>query len=260
MRQLTKPPIQLLLWMGGITCLLLGGWSVWQLRQVEETQFSAANVRVDIPESSALSVPGIGSYRKLVSAPLFWEERAIPRKAPSRPPRAVVQRPVVPEVVPELIPPTGRVVGIVDLGKRYYALVRDEEQLNITLNKGDDWDGWTVDSIDSNRVVLVAGEQRTEMSLIGDFEAPKVNKTMLAARQREEQRKKRQQLMAVRQKQATGQQPKTEAIPQLAPAAASSVKQAEQEQEMAPVLSIKEALEARRRLMASRWGKKDAGQ
>lgn len=268
MKRLINPPIQNLLWLCGIACLVLAAWSIWQLRQAEEQQFSTAGVSIDLPDAGELSIPGVRQYRRLVEAPLFWEERARPKIAP--PPPKVVAVVKAPEVIEaELILPTGRLVGIVDLGDKKYALVRNETE-NKTLHKGDAWEGWTVQDINSERVVISAGKQQAEMALIADFEAPTANKQMLAAnnRQQQRQRNRQQQIRQAQQKQQAQQaQHYGRAGEQSAdnqPRQDEAVSQINQEQnqnetaqqvEPAPVLSIKEALEARQRLMASRWGK-----
>lgn len=267
MKRLINPPIQNLLWLGGVACLGLAVWSVWQLRQAEEQQFSTAGMSIDIPNANELSIPGVRQYRRLVEAPLFWEERARPKIAPPPPKVAVVKEPEVIEV--ELILPTGRLVGIVDLGDEKYALVRNDTE-NKTLHKGDAWEGWTVQDINSDRVVISAGKQQAEVALIADFEAPAANKQMLAAnnRQQQRQRNRQQQIRQTQQRQQaqqaehydraggqpTGNQPgQDEAVSQINQA--QNQNEAAQQVEPAPVLSIKEALEARQRLMASRWGK-----
>lgn len=276
MKRLINPPIQNLLWLGGIACLGVAVWGVWQLRQAEEQQFATAEVSVDIPNASELSIPGVRQYRRLVEAPLFWEARARPKIAPP-PPKTVaaVKEPEVVEV--ELVPPLGRLVGIVDLGAKKYALVRNETE-NKTLYKGDAWDGWTIQDINSERVVLSAGKQKTEVALIADFEAPAANKQMMASRNRQKQRKRnrQQQLRQAQLKQqaqqaqhydragkqqGANQAQQVGAIQPVNPVANPNQNSAAQQQgqnpqaEPAPVLSIKEALEARQRLMASRWGK-----
>jgi len=278
MKRLINPPIQNLLWLSGIACLGLAAWGIWELRQAEEQQFSAAGVSVDIPDARELSIPGVRQYRRLVEAPLFWETRARPVIVPPPPaPKKVAVVEKVEVVEAELIPPAGRLVGIVDLGKKKYALVRNETE-NKSLYKGDVWEGWTVQDINSERVVLSAGKQKTEVALIADFEAPAANKQMMASRQRQQQRKKnrQQQIRQAQQKQQRQQQAQhydragkqqgakpvqaktamQQAAPALNPALVQQQNQAAQPVEPTPVLSIKEALEARQRLMASRWGDK----
>ena len=265
MKRLINPPIQLLLWLCGIALLGVAGWNVWQLRLASVDHAATASVKVEIPDASALAVPPVKTYRKLVEAPLFWVERTVPKKVVAQP--VVVQK--APEVVEvELNPPQGRLVGLVDLGDKMYALVRNEDQ-NQSLYKGDAWEGWTVAEITAEKLVLVAGKQRTEVALIGDFSAPKENQQIAIARKRQEQRKRHEEIKQQRMQQArqaqngqTGDEEDADNGPTAAELLLSGQLEGvnpegsaeDSEQRPTPVLSIKEALEARQRLMASRWG------
>ncbi len=276
MKRLINPPIQTLLWLGGMACLGYTVWSVWELRQTEEQQFAASGVKVAIPDARELSIPAVRQYRQVVDKPLFWEARAKPKKAP--PPAKPVEAVKKPEAVEvDLTPPTARLVGIIDLGKKKYALVRNEEGSQ-SLYKGDSWEGWIIEDINDERVLLSAGKQRTEVALIGDFAAPEANRQMLAARQRQQQRysQNRRQLRQAQMKQqrqhynrsnrpVAGQQagpgmPGSKPPDQPDQPVQQNRNQpgaGPQAEQPAPVLSIKEALEARQRLMAARWGDKN---
>ncbi len=282
MKHWISPPAQLVLWLGGVACLLAAAWSLWQLRQASVDDHMGRNqIQIAVPDAKALNVPGIGSYRSLVQAPLFWEMRAVPRPIVAQQPVAVRPPPPIVEEVP-LNPPAGRLVGIVDLGNKRYALIRNQTG-NQSLYKGDTWEGWKVDRIEAGQVVLTAGTQYAEIPLIGDFAAPQPNKQLLAAKQRRQQRQREKHLRIQRQRQQKllqqqAQQSRTGAVQpalddadsldyQQAQAAREKLEQAlnsgggaeetAQGQPSAPVMSIKEALEARQRLMASRWGNKD---
>ncbi|MEZ5447687.1 MAG: hypothetical protein R3E89_01205 [Thiolinea sp.] len=252
MKRWISPPIQWLLWLGGLACLGAAAWHIWELRQLEAGQVRAGSVQVSLPDAGMLTPPPLASYRQQVEAPLFWEARSVPKPAPVAPP-PVAAPPVKPEE-PEIerVPPTGRLVGIVDLGNRFYALVRNETDSQ-SLHPGDQWESWTVASIDADKVVLTGGKQRLEIPLIGDFSAPKANKEMLAQQQREEQRRRHQQQrqQLEQRAEAADQDGLHKLAEQLTNAGAAAGDNAEQP---APVMSIKEALEARQRLMASRWG------
>ena len=264
MKRLISPPIQNLLWLGGIACIGLAVWNIWQLRQAEEHQFAASGVKVEIPDADELSIPGVNQYRQLVEAPLFWESRLKPKKAPPPPPVAAVKELEVVEA--ELTPPMARLVGIIDLGDKKYALVRGETDSK-TLYKGDSWEGWIVEDINTERVLLSAGKHRTEVALISDFETPKANKQMLASQQRQAQQRQQQIRKAQLQRQqqynrnqqpadagaeGQGQDRQNNALNQnQQPDAAQPPSE-----QAAPVLSSKEALEARQRLLAARWGDK----
>ncbi|MEZ5534897.1 MAG: hypothetical protein R3F02_04665 [Thiolinea sp.] len=272
MKRLISPPIQNLLWLGGIACLGFSAWNVWQLRQAEEQQFAASGVKVEIPDADELSIPGVTQYRQLVEAPLFWESRMKPKKAPPPPTVAAVKELEVVEA--ELTPPVARLVGIIDLGDKKYALVRGETDSK-ALYKGDSWEGWIVEDINKERVLLSAGKNRTEVALISDFETPKANKQMLASQQRQTQQRQ-DRLQQIRQAQLNQQQHYNRSQQPAAVAAQPGAEGQEQQgnplnqqqsesgsqqqsEQPAPVLSIKEALEARQRLMAARWGDKNNG-
>ncbi|HPY39882.1 MAG TPA: hypothetical protein PLM98_05150 [Thiolinea sp.] len=251
MKRLFSPPIQPLLWLATTACLGLAAWNLMQLKLLEDDQTRSARVNVQIPESLMLTEPAVTTYNQIVQAPLFWPSRAIPAPevvAAAPPP------PAAPEVPPPppLQAPVGKLVGIVDLGAKKYALVRNEDK-NLSLYPGDQWEGWTVESITAQKVSLIAGDQKQEVKLISDFAAPAENQQLVQLRKKEEQK---QQMAAARQQQA--QQPAGGAEnvpvpPSLEPAIAQQA-QAAAAQNPPPVMSLKEALEARQKLMASRWG------
>ncbi|HMT94648.1 hypothetical protein [uncultured Thiothrix sp.] len=250
MKRLFSPPIQLIFWLSSSVCLGLAAWHLMQLRLVDEDHSRSARVSVQIPESLMLTEPAVMTYSRMVQAPLFWPSRAIPvvEVATPTPP---------PTIAPEVPPPpaqapTGRLVGIVNVGANKYALIRTEEK-NLSLHIGEQWEGWTLESIDTKKISLVAGEQKQEVKLIADFAPPAENQQLAQLRKKEEQK---QQMAAARQQQAqqAATAPESLAIPpNLEPATAEQA-QAAVAQNPPPVMSLKEALEARQRLMASRWG------
>lgn len=253
MKRLFSPPIQLMLWSASLVCLGLAAWNLMQLGQLEADQSHSAQVSVQIPAALILTEPAVMTYSQIVQAPLFWPSRAVPvieAAAPTPPPPTIEPEAPPP---PPAQPPVGRLVGIVDLGSNKYALIRNEEK-NISLHVGEQWDGWTLESIDAKKINLVAGEQKQEVKLIADFAPPAENQQLAQLRRKEEQK---QQMAAARQQQA--QQPAVSAEnlavpPNLEPAAPADQVQAAAAQNPPPVMSLKEALEARQRLMASRWG------
>lgn len=249
MKRLFSPPIQLILWLSSSACLGLAAWNLLELRLLDEDHGRSARVNVQIPESLMLTEPAVMTYSRMVQAPLFWPSRAIPVvevATPTPPPAAV---PEVPPPPPAQLP-VGRLVGIVNVGANKYALIRTEEK-NLSLHIGEQWEGWTLESIDTKKITLAAGEQKQEVKLIADFAPPAENQQLAQLRKKEEQK---QQMAAARQQQA--QQPAAPAEnlavpPNLEPAVEPAPAAA---QNPPPVMSLKEALEARQRLMASRWG------
>lgn len=255
MKRWFSPPIQTLLWLAGLACLGLAAWGLMQLRLLDERQGKMANVNVQIPDSALLAAPGVDTYTRLVEAPLFWEGRTVP-KVEAAPPPVVADAPAPAPPPPPLEPPAGRLIGIVDVGKKKYALIRSEgEEKNLSLYVGDKWEGWTVEAISAEKLVLAAGEQRQEVKLIADFAAPAENQQVAQNRKKQQQK---QQMAAARQQQAQAQQaaatvdPAAAPIPVVEPAVDGAP--AGNTAPASPAMSIKEALEARQRLMASRWG------
>lgn len=253
MKRLFSPPIQLLLWLGSAACLGFAAWNVMQLRLLEEDTSRSSRVSVQIPESLMLTEPAVMTYSRMVQAPLFWPSRAIPvvevAAAPTVPP---VTAPEVPPPPPAQ-PPVGRLVGIVNVGSNQYALIRTEEK-NLSLHIGEQWEGWTLEAIDAKKIVLASGEQKQEVKLIADFAPPAENQQLAQLRKQEQQK---QQMAAARQQQAQQAAAPAENIavpPSLEPAAEQAQGAAAVAANPPPVMSLKEALEARQRLMSSRWG------
>ncbi|WP_298607960.1 hypothetical protein [uncultured Thiothrix sp.] len=255
MKRLFSPPIQLILWLGSSACLGLAVWNLLQLRLLDEDQGHSARVNVQIPESLMLTEPAVVTYSQMVQAPLFWPSRAVPVVEVAAPTPTPTAAPEVPPPPPAQ-PPTGRLVGIVNVGANKYALIRTEEK-NLSLHIGEQWEGWTLESIDTKKISLASGEQKQELKLIADFAPPAENQQLAQLRKKEEQK---QQMAAARQQQAqqAAKSPENLAIPpNLEPVAAEQAQQTAAANPP-PVMSLKEALEARQRLMASRWGANNA--
>lgn len=257
MKRLFSPPIQVMLWLGSFACLGLAAWNVMQLRLLDEDQSRSARVNVQIPESLMLTEPAVLSYSRMVQAPLFWPSRAIPVVEVATPAPTPSPVPEVPPPPPAQ-PPTGRLVGIVNVGANQYALIRTEEK-NLSLHIGEQWEGWTLESIDTKKISLVSGEQKQEVKLIADFAPPAENQQLAQLRKKEEQK---QQMAAARQQQAqqAATLPENLAVPPNLEPTATEQAQGVAAQNPPPVMSLKEALEARQRLMASRWGANNAAE
>jgi len=224
---------------------------------MSEETVSADSVQVDIPDVTALQVPSIHVYRRLVDTPLFWESRSVPKyepppvaKAPTRPARV---RPPQPVSEPE-----GRLVGIIDPGTDKYAVVRTESE-KLSLHEGDEWDGWTVEKVADKGITLATGEQRHEVLLVAEFSAPSENEQLARKRQEQQRlaalRQRQQQNRAARQ--AEGNAENAGVIPTLEPALEDG--EGPDDADTTPIMSIREALEARKRLMAERWGGEQNG-
>lgn len=252
MKPLISPPIQGVFWLGGVICLALAAWSIINLRMMDEETVATGSVQVDIPDVAALQVPSIQVYRRLVNTPLFWESRSVPKYEP--PPVAKAQpQPVRVRPPQPVSEPEGRLVGIIDPGTDKYAVVRTENE-KLSLHEGDEWDGWAVEKIADKGITLSTGAQRHEVLLVADFSAPNENKQLARKRQEQQRlaalRQRQQQNRAARQ--AEGTDENAGVIPVLEPALEDG--EVPENAETTPIMSIREALEARKRLMAERWG------
>ncbi len=245
MKRLIKPPIQSLLWLGGAVLLGSTGWSLVSLKllEAEQSQQSSA-VSVKIPDASALDAPDLNRYAQMVSAPLFWESRK--KVEPEK-----LEAPVIVSTPVDTTLPEGRLIGIVDLGNSLFAMMENAAGGTVQLRTGDTWGAWAVKGIDPDRVFLALGDQQQEIPLVADFSAPQENPQMAQARI------VRQQVVA--QQQAVAQPPAAAAtlpptLPAANVAATAGMPFPADAQKQPPALSVQDALEARQRLMASRWG------
>ena len=249
MKRLISPPIQLLFWLGGLALIGLSAWSLWSLKlQVESKHAKAEEVSVQIPDAGMLASPDPNRYPKMVQAPLFWESRkAVEPPKPEQ--KQVVAAPV------DTALPEGRLIGIVDLGDKLFAIMQNAAGGGVHLKVGEMWGAWKVSGIDPDKVILTLGDQRKELPLVGDFEAPKANPQAQQAKVAQAKPPSQAKMAA---------QPVPAAVPvpvppqgagmtESTPSAAGLPFPNDTQKQPAP-LSAQEALEARQRLMASRWG------
>ncbi len=264
MKKLINPPVQGLLMLAGAGLLGLAGWNLLSLKLQDESRGgSASEVSVHIPDSGVLDTPEMDAYPKMVDTPLFWASR----KRAEAPAQVAEEKPVVPM---DTTLPEGRLIGIIDMGDHLFGIMAKQDGSSIHLKTGDMWGVWKVSGIDPDKVILAMGDQKQDIPLVGDFAAPKENPQVAQARANGQKLAKQQQpdqLSAPAQAQLAqvaqmaqakaampapdpAAQPDTPGQPQTAglPFPADTEKQP-------PALSVKEALEARQRLMASRWGK-----
>ena len=266
MRKLINPPIQALLLISSVGLLGLAGWSLFNLKMQDETQARASSdVSVKIPDASVLDAPAMDAYPQMVQAPLFWETRKIP-EAPK------VEAPVVETVPVDTSLPEGRLIGIIDVGDHLFGIMQDAEGKSTHLSKGDSWGAWKVTELDPDRLLLAQGSETQEIPLIGDFAVPQENPQVVQAKAKMLQQQAAtkpavnvapaaQIAMGAKTPQAAANVPPPLTPPPVEPVMdmaatgnglglpfpADTAKQP-------PALSVKDALEARQRLMASRWG------
>lgn len=248
MKRLISPPIQLLFWLGGLALMGLSVWSLWNLKlQVESKHTKAEDVSVQIPDASLLASPDPNRYPKMVQAPLFWESRkAVESPKPEQ--KQVIAAPV------DTALPEGRLIGIVDLGDKLFAVMQNAAGGGVHLKVGEMWGAWKVSGIDPDKIILTLGDQRKELPLVGEFAAPKANPQATQAKAPSTKANGVAKVPPL----------PTSAVPMPVPPAASGAAVSESaptglpfpndtQKQPAP-LSAQEALDARQRLMASRWG------
>lgn len=264
MKQLLRPPIQWLFWLAGLTMLGLAIWSLWSTYQLsaKNERLSEQTESAVVPDMAVLQAPSVRNYRQMINSPLFWEVRRPPVSAVfqrlKQPKQPAFTAPKPPPIPIDKTLPEGRLVGIIRLGKKSYGVMRGDED-SFHLHQGDKWGNWTVSKVEKDRLILELEGDREIIPLIGSFEAPKENPKLLAAKRLQKQQKLREESLArLRARQAARQQQKPEV----------NQNKASQEPKKGmpnplfpadiakepPVLSIKDALDARRRLMESRWG------
>lgn len=244
--KLINPPIQPLLWGSGMVMLALGTWSILSLKMLDENGANqAADISVKIPDASVLDTPNLNAYPQMVQAPLFWESRKL-----------FVPEPVTPE--PQIVTPVdttlpqGRLIGIIDVEGSLFGIMENAAGGSVRLRVGDSWGAWKVTGIDPDRLLLEVGNQRQDIPLVADFAAPQENPQVVQARAAAAQQKAHQQAQRQQQAMPAGQpQPFANAA---APAATAGLPFPADAEKQPPALSVNEALEARQRLMAARWG------
>lgn len=254
MKKWISPPIQWLFWLSGLGFLALAAWNLYSLWAMTEESQSKQAVNVTIPDLSLLNAPAVSTYQAFIDKPLFWSGRTVPA------PPVVAAAPTAPVVMPvDRTVPEGRLVGVIDLGKKSYGIMRTATLENHYLHIGDKWGNWEVEKVKKDKLVLKLGEETQDVLLIADFNAPKENPAMLAKRVQDQQaqaqaetlaRLKALQAAAAQNVLAASLEPKAgmpnDAFPPNA-------------EQAPPILSVKDALEARKRLMESRWGSTDSG-
>ena len=244
MKQLIKPPVQSMLWLSGVILLGITVWSLLNLKMLDEQQAQQTDsISVKIPDASALDAPDLNSYPQMVSAPLFWESRKAVEPETEVAPPVVVAAPV------DTTLPEGRLIGIVDLGEHLFAIMENAAGGSVHLRKGDMWGAWSVKGIDPDRLILGVGDQERVIPLVADFSAPQESPRIAEARAVQQAAQKHQQAG-----QAVAMKPPTPPSAAGNPPAGIGLPFPADTQKQPPALSVNDALEARQRLMASRWG------
>ncbi|MFN3785699.1 MAG: hypothetical protein ACK4RS_02550 [Thiothrix sp.] len=244
LKQLINPPIQAILLGSSAALLSFAAWQIVQLKlQDADSQLQASAISVQIPDAASLATPSINAYTQSVETPLFWESRRAVKVAETLP------EPVLAPSVDTSLP-DGRLVGIIDNAGTLFAVMSNAAGESVRLHRGDNWGAWQVVGIDPQRLILALGEQRQEIPLVADFAAPQESPQVVQAKaQQQLEQQARQQAMALAAQQATN-------VPRAVPANTPppGLPFPTDTQQQPPALSVEDALAARQRLMAARWG------
>ena len=109
-----------------------------------------------------LEFPPIEQFHSVKDRPLFFEGRRPPAEYV---PDAPAARPVKP--VASVRPPNASLSGVVKVGDTTYVLLQGvgKEKGLVRTKVGEDVDGWKVESIQDDRVVLKNGDEKHEIPL-----------------------------------------------------------------------------------------------
>ena len=160
-RRLRLPRLALIV--GAAAAALIVGELVFLAPQQSLVLATPRPVSPQAPAIPIARAPAIDGYAEITAQPLFIPSRRpeAADRSPSGPPAA---RPVV------------AVLGIAMTGGNRYALIRHGNPPKIDqVSEGQSIDGWQVQTIAADSVILSAGSQTAQFSLGGTARAPNVN-------------------------------------------------------------------------------------
>ncbi|WP_020561098.1 hypothetical protein [Thiofilum flexile] len=256
MKKWISPPIQWLFWLTGLGVIGLAAWNLYTLWAMTEESQAKSTVSVSLPDLSLLNAPGVATYQDFIDKPLFWSSRKVPAPPVVVAAAAPPPEPVEPPIDKTL--PDGRLVGVIDLGKKSYGIMRTSTSENHSLHVGDKWGNWVVTKVKKDKLTLKLGDENQDLLLIADFNAPKQNPAMLAKKAQDQQQQAQAETLArLKALQAAAAQNILTAAAE--PKAGMPNEAFPSTEQAPPILSVKDALEARKRLMESRWGSTASG-
>ncbi len=125
---------------------------------------AAAPATVAVPLRESFRPPAAARYQEINARPLFVEARRPEQDEPLPPPPAPegVERPL-------------DLIGVVLLPGRAAALLRpqDPKEKVVRIRQGEQVDGWRLDTVRADRVVLRKGDQVRELPLLRPSATPK---------------------------------------------------------------------------------------
>jgi hypothetical protein len=175
----------------GILCVISVGFIAYRLlyppqlkplpvtpiKQVSQGDGSAAKFK-------AFELPPLTEYRDIVERPLFSDTR---RPAPDEPE-------VIAEPEPETEEQKFTLIGVMVTPELQMALVEVEDQDKVArLKIGEKTNGWTLEGVESNKVVLRKGDSVRELPLVRNRPSPD-RARRIAAMRKQQQRAMQKQL------------------------------------------------------------------
>jgi hypothetical protein len=158
------------------------------IKQASQGDGSAAKFK-------AFELPPLTEYRDIVERPLFSETR---RPAPDEPE-------VIAEPEPETEEQELTLIGVMLTPDLQVALIEVDDQGKVArLKIGERTNGWTLESVESNKVVLRKGESAKELPLVRNKPSP--NRARRIAAMRKQQQRAMQKQLDRRSQQINRQQ------------------------------------------------------
>jgi hypothetical protein len=155
------------------------------------TESSESGVEAQASESF-FEVPPLDDYEEIVERPLFMDTRRPPPDEPEP----------VAEEEPQQQDEELTLIGVMVMPNAQYALVEvDDKQGKIArLRVGQEANGWKLEAVHANRIVMIKGDSKKELPLIRNQPSPNRAKRIAETRRRQRQLAKRQERQANRQK------------------------------------------------------------
>lgn len=149
------------------------GWLWWTSGSDEEPiaavrRAGSAATSAPASEDSILRprrMPPIETFSVMVDRPLFAATRH-PLGATEDPDPPQVTEPDLPPPVEDNIADRYRLIGTVEEDGRIFALLAGTDGTFVRLRRGDRLENWTVNAINRQRVLMVNGEQASELMLV----------------------------------------------------------------------------------------------
>jgi hypothetical protein len=116
-------------------------WARWALHEPDRRSEIAA-----VPSTAPPALPPLEAFRDIVERPLFTPNRRPSTTAPAATPQGL------------------RLEGVIVVGAQKRAIIKQADGHTARVGEGETVGEWTVRQIESERVLLVAGDRRLELT------------------------------------------------------------------------------------------------